>query len=80
MVLKLQQVDAVNVGSPLGPAFASIFMCSFKSKWLRDCSIDFQTVFYRRYVDEIFPPFPSPDHAERFKEYLSSKHRNISFL
>ena len=67
------------MGSPLGPALANIFMCSFESKWLRDCPNGFKPVFYRRYVDDIFALFSSPDHADKFKEYLSSKHPNINF-
>ena len=54
-------------------------MCSFESKWLRDCPNDFKPVFYRRYVDDIFALFSSPDHADKFKECLSSKHPNINF-
>ena len=60
------------MGSPLGPALANIFMCSFKSIWLRDCPNHFKPVFYRRYVDDIFALFSSPDHADKFKEYLLS--------
>ena len=74
-----KQVDSVAMGSPLGPALPNIFMCTFESKWLRDCPNDFKPVFYRRYVDDIFALFSSPDHADKFKEYLSSKHLNINF-
>ena len=74
-----KQVDGVAMGCPLGPALANIFMCSFESKWLRDCPNDFKPVFYRRYVDNILALFSSPDHADKFKEYLSSKHPNINF-
>ena len=54
-------------------------MCSFESKWLRNCPNDFKPVFYRRYIDDIFVLFSSPDHADKFREYLSSKHPNIKF-
>ena len=74
-----KQVDGVAMGSPLGPALANIFMCSFENKWLRDCPNDFRPVFYRRYIDDIFVLFSSPDHADKFREYLSSKHPNIKF-
>ena len=67
------------MGSPLDPAIANIFMCSFESKWLRDCSNDFKPVFYRHYVGDIFALFSSPYRADKFKEYLSSKHTNINF-
>ena len=55
-------------------------MRSFESKWLRDCPNDFKPVFYRRYVDDIFALFSSPDHADKFNEYLSSKHSQHKFF
>ena len=39
----------------------------------------FKSVLYRRYVDDIFVLCSSPDHADKFKEYLPSKHPNITF-
>ena len=51
----------------------------FESKWLRDCPNDFKPVFYRHHIDDIFVLFSSPDHADKFREYLSSKHPNIKF-
>ena len=36
-------------------------------------------MFYRRYINDIFVLFSSPDHADKFSEYLSSKHPNIKF-
>ena len=36
-------------------------------------------MFYRHYADDIFALFTAPDHADKFKEYLSSKHPNINF-
>ena len=67
------------MGSPLGPALANISMDSFESKLLLDCPNDFKSVFYRRYINEIFVLFSSPDHSDKFREYLSSKHPNIKF-
>ena len=52
-----KQVDGVAMGSPLGPALANIFMCSFESKWLQDCSNDFKPVFYTCSVDDVFAVF-----------------------
>ena len=74
-----KQVDGVAMGSPLGPASANIFMCSYESKWLRDCPNDFKPVFYRRYIDDIFVLFSPPDYADKFREYLSFKHPTIKF-
>ena len=70
----------VAMGSLLGPALANIFMCSFESKWFRDCPNDLKPVFYRRYIDDIFVLFSTPDHADKFREYLPSKHPNINFF
>ena len=36
-------------------------------------------MLYRRYVDDIIALCSSPDHVDKFKEYLSSKHLNITF-
>ena len=74
-----KQVDSVAMGSPLGPALAAIFTCSFESKWLRDCPNDFKLVFYRCYTDDKFVLFSSPNHAGNSVEYFSSKHPNIKF-
>ena len=57
--------------------YYTVFDISFENKWLRDCPNDFKPVFYRRYIDDIFVLFSSPDHADKFREYLSSKHPNI---
>ena len=70
----------VAMGSLLGPALANIFMCSFESKWFRDCPNDLKPVSYRRYIDDIFVLFSTPDHADKFREYLPSKHPNINFF
>ena len=66
-------------GVAMAPAFAKNVLCGFESRWLWGCANNFKPVFYRRYNDEIFALFYSPDHPDKFKEYLSSKHLNINF-
>ena len=36
-------------------------------------------MFYRCYIDDIFVLFSSPDYADKFREYCSSKNLNITF-
>ena len=52
-----KRVNGAAMRSPLGPALANIFMCSFESKWLQDCSNDFKPVFYTCSVDDVFAVF-----------------------
>ena len=54
-------------------------MCSFESKWLQDCSNDFTLVFHICYIDETFVLLSSPNHADKYRKYLSSKHPDIKF-
>ena len=74
-----KQVDGVAMGSPLGPTLANAFMCYWEDKWLSDCPTSFKPLVYRRYVDDIFLVFSTPDHPNLFLEYLNSKHPNIKF-
>ena len=74
-----KHVDGVAMGFPLGPALANIFMFSFENNCLQDFSNDFEPVFCRCYVDDIFALSSSPDHVCKFKEYQSSKHLIMKF-
>ena len=74
-----KQVDGVAMGSPLGPTLANAFMCYWEEKWLNNCPAAFKPSTYRRYVDDIFLIFSSPEHPALFLEYLNSQHRNIGF-
>ena len=67
------------MGSPLGPHFANAFLCYHETKWLDDCPTDFKPLYYRRYVDDIFAMFKSPEHVEQFHSYMNTKHNSLSF-
>ena len=72
-----QPVDGVVMGSPLGPSLANAFLAHYEQIWLNDCPDEFNLVYYKRYVDDIFILFRSAHHPE--KEYLNTKHANIKF-
>ena len=61
-----KQEDRVVMGSPLGPTLANVFLCFYVRKWLEKCSLEFEPVFYRRYVDNIFVSSKSINYFERF--------------
>ena len=73
------QKDGVAMGSPLGPTLANAFLCYYEEQWLRDCPVEFAPLYYKRYVDDIFVLFRSPDHVVHFQNYMNSKHASMSF-
>ena len=68
-----------TLGSPLGSSLANAFLSFHEQIRLNDCPEDFKSVYCRRYVDDIFALFRSPDHLEKFTYCLNSKHKNIKF-
>ena len=74
-----QQVDGVAMGYPLGRSLDSAFLAHFEQIWLSDCLDEFKPVYYKRYAQDIFVLFRSPQHLEKFNEYLNTKHINIKF-
>ena len=67
------------MGSPLGPIFAGIFMCSLEEHFLETCPLSYHPLFYKRYVDDTFALFKSKYDAERFLEFINRAHPNIKF-
>ena len=67
------------MGSPLGPTMANVFLSFYEIKWLEQCPKEFKPVFYRRYVDDIFALFESPEHLSKFCNYFNTCHPNMSF-
>ena len=75
-----KQTDEVAMGSRLGPSLANAFLCFDEQICLNDSPEDFKPVYYRRYVDVIIALFPSPDHLEKFTNYLNLKQKDIKFI
>ena len=67
------------MGSPLGPTLANTFLVHFERNWLQNCPSDFKPQYYWRYLDDIFVLFTSPKHLEAFRNFLNSRHANLSF-
>ena len=74
-----EQKDGVAMGSPLGPTMANVFLSFYEVKWLKQCPKEFKTVFYRRYVDDIFVLFESAERLLKFRDYFNTCHANMSF-
>ena len=66
------------MGSPLGPTMANV-LSFYEVKWLEQCPNEFQPVFYRRYVDDIFVLFKSAEHLSKFRDYFNTCHQSMSF-
>ena len=77
--LYYKQKDGLAMGCPLSATLANIFMCHHESIWLDDCPIDFKPVFYKRYVDDTFVIFKKREHAQKFFDYMNTKHHKIKF-
>ena len=74
-----KHIDGVAMGYPLRPTLANLFLVYYEHKWLEKCPLQFQTKYYCRYVDNIFPMFESRDHIKKFLKYMNSCHPNIQF-
>ena len=48
-----RQIDAVEMGSLLGPTLANAFLCHYLKKCLHSCLIEFNPKLYKRYVDDM---------------------------
>ena len=73
------QTDGMAMGSPLGPTFANIFMCSLEERLLDECPLASRPLLYGRYVDDTFLLFRGKEQAEIFLEYANGMHPNIKF-
>ena len=52
-----KHADGVAMGSPLGPTLTNTFPCFYEKQWSEQCHEEFKSVYYRRFVDDIFVLF-----------------------
>ena len=74
-----KQKDGVAMGSSLGPILANVFLSFCEVKWLEQNPNEFQPVFYRRYVDDIFVLFEPTEQLLKFRDCFNICHPNMSF-
>ena len=67
------------MGCPLGHTLAKAVLCYHEKRWLDKCPEEFKTVFYRRYVDNIFVIFRNEEGLKLLLNYFNSCHENIKF-
>ena len=67
------------MGSPIGPSLAAAFLAYHEQNWLDRCPSNYRSLYYRRYVDDMFVLFKLSDHLKRFQNYLNSCHVNIYY-
>ena len=66
------------MGSPLAPVLANLFMGHHEQHWLIQKEA-LSVLFYKRYVDDIFCIFKTSEQADKFLDFLNTRHKNIKF-
>ena len=69
-----KQVDGFTMGSPLDLSLVNAFLVNFEKNWMKNCRFDCKPHYYRRYVENIFVFFTSPEHLEAFQSFLNGRH------
>ena len=73
-----EQVDGKTMGSPLLPVLANPFMGHQEQHWLIQ-EETLSVLFYKRYADDIFCMFKASEQADKFLNFLNTRHKNIKF-
>ena len=68
------QIDGVAMGSPLAPVLANLFMGFHEQNWIEQAT-NVKSIFYKRYVNDIFAVFESESDADAFYSYLNTRHQ-----
>ena len=64
------------MGSPLGPALANFLLAHIQNKFMTQQHV-FMSVYYSRYVDDIFCVFNSLEYSKMFLSFLNNMHPNL---
>ena len=60
------------------PVFANLFVGHHEQHWLTQKEA-LSVLFYKRYVDDIFCMFKTPEHADKFLDFLNTRDKNIRY-
>lgn len=71
------QKDGVPMGGCVSPTLANIFLLLHEQNWIKNWSLQFQPVHYRRYVDDTIILFKSQSHITKFFNYLKRQHYQV---
>ena len=61
-----KQTDGLAMVSLLGPRLANAFLNFHEQIWLNCCPEEFRPVHFRRYINDVFALFRSPEHLKKF--------------
>ena len=56
-----------------------LFLCFHEKEWLKQCPNEFRSIYYKRYVDDIFVLFENFEQTEKLMAYFNNRHKYISF-
>ena len=71
------QVHGVALGSPLSSILTKILLSHHEKNYLNECPIEFKPTFNRKYVDDIFVLFESPESPSCFENIRLVKTRTL---
>ena len=72
-----KQLDCIAMGSFVGPVLANAFLCYHERKCLRECSVAYAPIFYKRYVDNIFVLLKSENQVNNLLFYSNFQNPNL---
>ena len=73
------QIDGVEMGSPLAPILSNLFLGHYERVWLNEF-VGNGPIFYKRYVDDIIALFNNEEEPLHFLDYINSNHKTSSLL